>query len=106
MSKPLNLSWGRFALAMGVLNSLPLLLALASGGLDTGIMIAWLMVLSLSVFSIFGWSRLRRANAVAPLSAFDADRFRRVLIGPPAAAIVWWVCTVAVAIGLAIITAL
>ncbi|KRD31822.1 MULTISPECIES: hypothetical protein [unclassified Lysobacter] len=106
MPDTVNLSWGRFALAIGVLNGVPLLLALTGNGLDSSLMIVWLVAISLSIFFAFGWARLRRENAVSPLSAFDKDRFKRVLIGPPVPAIVWFAATMAVAIGLAVMTAL
>ncbi|WP_233264046.1 hypothetical protein [Lysobacter panacisoli] len=61
-----------------------------------------------SLFGFFarGWARLRKENAVRPVMRTDAERFRRLLIGPPVAAAIWFAATILVVLGLALASGL
>lgn len=105
MHGQMSVSWSRYCLAIGALNCVPLLLAIANGGLDSNLAIVWLVLLSVCAFMGFGWARLQREHAIRPLTIMDMDRARRLLIGPLIPAVVWFALTMVAAIALAIATA-
>ncbi|MGO4223664.1 hypothetical protein AB4Y64_17655 [Lysobacter sp. TAF61] len=97
MDRTLNLSWARFGLGLTIASVFPaLLIASKIDDRDSwpDIVAICFLLLSVFVFVARGWARLRKANAAEPLSAWETDRIRQLLIGPVGSRLVWFSFTV------------
>lgn len=97
MTKTINLSWSRFCFCFAAIGIFPVLLII-SGINDKD---SWsataavcLFFISLMGFFSLGWGRLRRANAIQPISMAETDRILQLLIGPIFPAVAWFVGTI------------
>jgi hypothetical protein len=70
------------------------LVTLAAWPIGPGIVLLWWLLLSWTVFFWLGWKRLRKENAVRPLTSDDPDRFRRTLGGTTWIAALWFAVTI------------
>ena len=64
--------------------------------------LSWLSLLG---FIVRGWSRLRKASLDRPIQITEVNRIRELIIGPKAVAIAWSACTILLAIGVIVVSA-
>ena len=101
--KFVNASWWRFSLKVFLL----LLVCVAiqfykrhtAGAFATDIFLG-IVVLSMLVFYALGWRRLRAAASVKPIPVGDFPEILRHFVGNPLYAVLWFFCTLLLAIGL------
>ena len=101
MTRTLKTSWLRFAFCFAVIGIFPVLLTtLSIKDRDswTATAAVWLLFLSMAVFFLRGWARLRVENAARPILVTETDRILRLLIGPVVPAVAWFTSTILVII--------
>lgn len=102
MTNSLRLSWTRFGFSFAIFG---ILAALLINSWSSAVMVGLFFISAVGFFGR-GWARLRKENAVRPILRTETDRARRVLIGPPIAAAIWFAATILGMLGLAVASGL